>query len=241
MVPTSVPRSVASGCGSSDHRPRLVVGERLVCSVALQRCLKVGRALPVTVDKMENICRAGALLLVGFGQLGPSGRASDWRTRRTKSPPLGDCSAEAGYRAVDRLILQIEVHAVGAVEDGTRDVWWGGVGRRGDVGGRRIGDCDTGRHVADAGRHHRGHGNLSLKAAFVGERGAGLHAAKRAVGLWLQRPRQHDGIRACDDLTVGSTAARLVELALNGRGLPVTLNETVTGRLGRGACHSGDF
>ena len=108
-------------------------------------------------------------------------------------------------------------------------MWWGGACRRGDADCRRIGDRDTGRHVADASRHHRGHGNLSLKAAFVGERGAGLHTAKRAVGLWLQRPRQHDGIRTCDDLTVGSDAARLVELALNGRGLPVALDETVTG------------
>src|SRR5271163_4977607 len=96
---------------------------------------------------------------------------------RNEKPPLGYGGAEAGHDAVDRLILQIEVQAVGAVEDGTRDVW--GWARRGDGDCRRIGNGDAGRYVADVSRRDGGQGHLSLKAAFVGERSARLHASKR--------------------------------------------------------------
>ena len=40
---------------------------------------------------------------------------------------------------------------------------------------------------------------------------------------------EHDGISARDDLTVCAEAARLAELALHGRGLPVAINEMVFG------------
>src|ERR1700684_583783 len=58
----------AAGLWLPGPEPRLVVGERLVCPVALRGRLKVRRALPTTVGKTENTCRAGALLLVGFVQ-----------------------------------------------------------------------------------------------------------------------------------------------------------------------------
>jgi hypothetical protein len=56
----------AAGLWLPRPKPRLVVGQRLICSVALRGCLKVGRALPMTVGKTENTGRAVALLLVGF-------------------------------------------------------------------------------------------------------------------------------------------------------------------------------
>src|SRR5271156_2616861 len=219
----------AAGLWVPRPKPRLVVSERLFCSVALRGCLKVGRALPMTVGKTENTCRAGALLLVGFVQFRPRGNATGRRAYGTKSPPLLDGGGEGGHGAVDRLILQIEVHPVGAFEHRARHVGCCGAGRRGAADGGRIGDRDAGRWGADPGRHDRRHGNLSLKAAFVGERDASLLASKCAARLRRQRPGQHDGICARDDLTVCAEAARLAKLALHGCGLPVTVNETVFG------------
>src|ERR1700739_3749723 len=137
----------------------------------------------MTVGKMHDTCRSRSLLFVGFSQLGSRGCASGGRTRGTKSPPLGYGGAEAGHGAVDRLILPIEVQAGGGVGGGTRD--GGGWARRGDRDCRRIGNGDARRYVADVSRRDGGQGHLSLEAAFVGERGARLHASKRAVGLWL--------------------------------------------------------
>jgi len=132
----------------------------------------------MAVAEVQNTCRARALLLVGFGQLRPCGRASLPGTHRTKGPPLGDGGAHAGHRAVDCLILQIEVHTIGAVQDGACDLCGRGAGRRGYGGARWIGDRDTGWHVADASRHDRCQTHLSLQTAFVGQCGARLRARR---------------------------------------------------------------